>query len=47
MIRAGEWYPGYGFGGHKGYASPAHRQAIAELGPTGIHRLSFNSAAYA
>lgn len=47
MVRAGERYPGYGFEGHKGYASPAHRQAIAELGATGIHRLSFNSAAYA
>lgn len=47
MTRAGQIYPGYGFEGHKGYASPAHRQAIEELGPTAIHRLSFNSTAYA
>jgi ribonuclease HII len=46
MIRAGERYPGYGFEGHKGYASEAHRQAIRELGASPIHRLSFNSAAY-
>ena len=47
MARAGERYPGYGFEGHKGYASEAHRQAIRELGASPIHRLSFNSAAYA
>lgn len=46
MTRAGRAYPGYGFEGHKGYASPAHRDAIGELGPTAIHRLSFNSAAF-
>lgn len=34
-------YPGYGFAGHKGYGSAAHRRAIAELGPTPIHRISF------
>jgi LDH2 family malate/lactate/ureidoglycolate dehydrogenase len=27
--------------GHKGYGSEAHREAIASLGPTPIHRLSF------
>ena len=46
MVRAGDRYPGYGFERHKGYASPAHRQALTELGASGIHRLSFNSAAY-
>jgi len=34
-------YPGYGLGGHKGYGSAAHRQAIADLGPSPIHRCSF------
>ena len=35
-------YPGYGFARHKGYGTPAHRQAIAELGPCPIHRRSFS-----
>ncbi|RMD65146.1 MAG: ribonuclease HII [Alphaproteobacteria bacterium] len=34
-------YPGYGFAGHKGYGSAAHREAIARLGPSPIHRLTF------
>ncbi|MCO5315379.1 MAG: ribonuclease HII [Solirubrobacterales bacterium] len=46
MIRAGGIHPGYGFEGHKGYASAAHREAIIELGPSPIHRLSFDSSAY-
>lgn len=36
-------YPGYGFASHKGYAVEEHRRAIAELGPTPIHRLTFRS----
>lgn len=46
MIRANDHYPGYGFDGHKGYASAAHRKAIVALGPSPIHRLSFDSSAY-
>jgi ribonuclease HII len=46
MARAGESYEGYGFEGHKGYASAAHRDAIRLLGPSPIHRLSFDSDAY-
>lgn len=34
-------YPGYGFAAHKGYPTAAHRAAIAALGPTPIHRLTF------
>lgn len=34
-------YPGYGFAQHKGYGTPEHQQAIRELGPSPIHRLSF------
>lgn len=34
-------YPGYGFAGHKGYGSACHMAAIAALGPTPIHRLTF------
>ncbi len=31
-------YPGYGFAQHKGYGTAAHRQALARLGPSPIHR---------
>ena len=34
-------YPGYGFARHKGYGSAAHLAAIARLGPSPIHRLTF------
>ena len=34
-------HPGYGFDGHAGYATAAHRQALRELGPCAAHRRSF------
>jgi ribonuclease HII len=34
-------YPGYGIGGHKGYCTKVHREAILKLGPSLIHRKSF------
>jgi ribonuclease HII len=34
-------YPGYGFAAHKGYGAPAHARALRELGPCGIHRMTF------
>lgn len=34
-------HPGYGFAGHKGYGTRAHRAALARLGPCAIHRRSF------
>lgn len=34
-------YPGYGFAQHKGYSTPEHQNAIRELGPSPIHRLSY------
>ncbi len=34
-------FPGYAFGEHKGYATAAHLAALAELGPTPLHRRSF------
>lgn len=34
-------YPGYGFDNHKGYPTPEHIQALARLGPSPIHRLTF------
>jgi ribonuclease HII len=41
MIEYDKLYPGYGFAGHKGYATPAHRAAIRRLGPSPIHRTSW------
>ena len=35
-------YPGYGFARHKGYATAQHIRCLSELGPTPIHRRSFN-----
>ncbi len=34
-------YPRYGFAGHKGYPTKAHKEAIAKYGPCPIHRRSF------
>jgi ribonuclease HII len=41
MIEYDRQYPGYGFAEHKGYPTPRHLAAIAELGPCPIHRRSF------
>ena len=43
MLEWDEQYPEYGFASHKGYGTPAHREAIRRLGPCPIHRLSFLS----
>jgi ribonuclease HII len=34
-------YPNYGFASHKGYSTPQHYEALDCLGPTRIHRRSF------
>ena len=34
-------HPGYGFAIHKGYSTPAHTAALADLGPCPEHRFSF------
>lgn len=39
-----EWdvqYPEYGIGLHKGYATKYHRERIAEIGPSPLHRKTF------
>lgn len=36
-----EQYPGYGLAQHKGYPTGAHMAAIAKLGATAIHRMTF------
>lgn len=41
MSEAGKLFPHYGLEKHKGYGSKAHREAIASLGGTCLHRKSF------
>ncbi|MCG8413625.1 MAG: ribonuclease HII [Pseudomonadales bacterium] len=41
MIAFEQTYPGYGFAQHKGYPTAQHLQALRQLGPTPIHRLSY------
>ncbi len=36
-----EVFPGYGLAENKGYSTPEHCRALRELGPTPLHRLSF------
>jgi ribonuclease HII len=47
MTRMDERYPGYGFERNKGYWRPEHAAAVVELGPTPIHRLSFDADCFA
>lgn len=41
MRRLAERHPGYGFEGHKGYGTAAHRRALAALGPCEQHRVTY------
>lgn len=41
MIQLAQEYPEYGFEIHKGYGTKAHYAALAEHGPSAIHRRSF------
>ncbi len=45
MTAAAETHPGYGFERNKGYASVEHRLAVARLGTTSIHRMTWSVAA--
>jgi ribonuclease HII len=42
MRRLDDEHPGYGLGVHFGYGTRAHLIALARLGPSAIHRRSFN-----
>ncbi len=42
MVELDGRYPQYGFARHKGYGTEFHRAAIARLGPTPEHRMSFS-----
>ena len=41
MAEMEKLYPGYGIGGHKGYPTKIHMEALKKLGATPIHRRSF------
>lgn len=41
MVALEQTFPGYGFAQHKGYGTPAHLEALTQLGPCAAHRLSF------
>lgn len=40
-----ERYPGFGLGNHKGYGTAAHQEAIAQMGATPEHRMSYRNVA--
>ena len=39
-------YPGYGFSSHVGYITPSHSAAVRRIGPSDIHRRSFQALCY-
>jgi ribonuclease HII len=41
MLKYDRLFPRYKFGEHKGYPTKAHRELLAKLGPSPIHRKSF------
>ena len=41
MLELAEVYPQYGFDIHKGYGTKAHYEALRNLGPSAIHRMTF------
>jgi len=42
MEELGKRFPVYGFGSHRGYATPAHLSALRRHGPCPEHRLTFD-----
>ncbi len=45
MEKYDQQYPGYGLAKHAGYPTKAHKEAVATLGVTPIHRKSFKGVA--
>lgn len=46
MVQLAQEHPGYGLEHHKGYGTPRHREALARLGPTPIHRRTYRPVAH-
>jgi ribonuclease HII len=47
MLAHAESWPHYDWHSNKGYACPAHKRALAEHGPSPLHRRSFAPVAQA
>jgi len=47
MRTADALYPAYGFSSHVGYITPAHSAVVRAIGPSEIHRRSFEARCYA
>ena len=47
MRTADALYPAYGFASHVGYITPAHSAVVRAIGPSEIHRRSFEARCYA
>ena len=45
LVELDAQYPGYGLASHKGYCSALHREALARLGPTPLHRKNWSPVA--
>lgn len=43
MVELDREFPYYGWAQNKGYGAPGHLAALAELGPTPVHRLTFRT----
>jgi len=46
MHTADALYPAYGFSSHVGYITPAHSAVVRRVGPSEIHRRSFQALCY-
>ena len=45
LVELDSQFPGYGLASHKGYCSAEHREALARLGPTPLHRKNWSPVA--
>ncbi len=41
MVDYDQEFPGYGFARNVGYGTASHLQALREIGPSKLHRLTF------
>lgn len=46
MLELAKEYPQYGFDVHKGYGTKAHYDALAQFGPSKVHRMTFLKKLY-
>src|SRR5262245_37159793 len=46
MHTADAFYPAYGFSSHVGYITPSHSAVVRRVGPSEIHRRSFQARCY-